>query len=183
MLRREFIVGSSTIAAFGACSKDQHSVITPVSQAENNLAALGIELPPAPASLANYVGYRLAGDILYIAGQVPDLNDPLFRGTVGKDLTIEQGYAAARSAAIRTLAQVRAGAGGSLNNVVQCLKLGGFVNCTNDFKDQSKVLNGASDLFVEVFGKAGRPARFAVGVNTLPLNIAVEIDSIWQVRL
>lgn len=187
MLRREFIIGSSAIAglstSLAGCSKDQHAVMAPVSQAENNLAALGIELPPAPKPVANYVGYRLAGDILYIAGQGPNFKDQSFRGTVGKELSTEQGYAAARSAALNTLAQVRAGAGGSLNNVVQCLKLGGFVNCTDDFKDQPKVLNGATDLFVEVFCEAGRPARFAVGVNTLPFNVAVEIDSIWQVKL
>ncbi len=183
MRRRGFLMGVGAVTGLAACSQNQSSSLRPISDAEAKLAALGIELPPAPKAVANYVGYRLAGDILYIAGQGPAFNMKEARGTVGKDLTTEQGYAAARSAALNTLAQVRAGAGGSLNNVVQCLKLGGFVNSADDYHDQPKVINGASDLFVEVFGDAGRPARFAVGVNTLPFNVAVEIDSIWQVKL
>ena len=183
MFRRSFLMGVGATAGLVACSQNQTPPLIPVSDAEDKLAALGIELPPAPKPVANYVGYRLAGDILFIAGQGPDFKMKDARGTIGKDLTTEQGYAAARSAAVNTLAQVRAGAGGSLNNVVQCLKLGGFVNSADDFHDQPKVLNGASDLFVEVFGDAGRPARFAVGVNTLPFNVAVEIDSVWQIKL
>lgn len=181
MLRRDFIVGASLAVGFSACSGAEHPAMTAVAGAESKLKSLGIELPPAPAARANYVPYRLAGDILYIAGQGPDFTVEAYRGTLGKDMNIEQGYAAARSVGLNILAQVRAGAG-SLNNVVQCLKMDGFVNSADSFKDQAKVLNGATDLFADVFGEAGKPTRFAVGVNTLPFNVAVEIASIWQIE-
>ncbi len=155
--------------------------VSAVIDAETRLKSLGIELPKAPAARANYVPYRLAGDTLYVAGQGPDFNNDAFRGTLGKDMNLEQGYAAARSVALNILAQVRAGAG-SLDNVVQCLKMDGFVNSADSFKDQAKVLNGATDLFADIFGEPGKPTRFAVGVNTLPFNIAVEIATIWQIR-
>ena len=180
MRRREFIYSSLGIFVLGACKPSANTNTKPIDF-EARFEHLGIELPEAPRAVANYVPYRRAGNTLYIAGQGPEFGHKEYLGTLGNDLSIEQGYAAARSAALNTLAQVRA-ALGSFNNVVQCLKLGGFVNSTDDFKDQPKVLNGASDLFVEVFGDLGRPARFAVGVNTLPFNVAVEIDSVWEVR-
>ncbi len=183
MYRRNFLLATGAAAGLAACSKKATPPLLAVSNAEVKLEALGIQLPEAPAAKANYAPYRLAGDVLYIAGQGPDFGNQDFLGTVGSDLTTEQGYAAARSAAIFTLAQVRKGARGSLNNVVKCLKLDGFVNSANDYNDQAKVLNGATDLFVEVFGDAGRPARFAVGVNTLPFNISVEMSTIWQIRI
>ena len=149
---------------------------------EKRLKTLGITLPDAPAPVANYVPFRRVGNILYIAGQGPALGEGIKGlGTLGKDLSIEEGYDAARAAGLNVLAQLRA-ALGTLNAVHQCIKLGGFVNSTDDFHDQPKVINGASDLFVEVFGDAGKHARFAVGVNTLPFNVAVEIESVWEVR-
>jgi enamine deaminase RidA (YjgF/YER057c/UK114 family) len=104
------------------------------------------------------------------------------RGRVGAELNIEQGYAAARAAGLNVLSLLRSACGGSLDRVTQCLRVGAFVASADDFHDQPRVANGASDLFVEVFGQAGLHARFAVGVNTLPFDIPVEIESIWQVR-
>ena len=176
--RRHLIVAGASLAVLPACSQEKLQV---VGTAEARLKELGIEVPPAPKPVANYVGYRRSGDILYIAGQGPDFKNPEYLGRLGETMNIEQGYAAARSAALATLAQVRAGAG-SLDNVVQCLKLEGFINSADNFTDQPKVLNGASDLFTEVFGDAGRPARYAVGVNTLPFNVSVEISTIWQIK-
>ncbi len=148
---------------------------------EARLKALGLTLPPAPAPVANYVPWRQAGTVLYIAGQGPALQAGLkVQGQVGAELSIAEGYAAARSAGLNILAQVRS-ALGSLNRVRQCLKLGGFVNSANGFHDQPRVINGASDLMAEVFGKAGKHTRFAVGVNTLPFNVAVEIESVWEI--
>ncbi len=103
-------------------------------------------------------------------------------GRVGAELGIEEGYAAARSAGLNVLAVLRSACGGSLDRVVQCLRVGGFVASAETFHDQPRVVNGASDLFVEVFGDAGRHARFAVGVNALPFNICVEIETIWEIR-
>ena len=176
--RRHLILAGASLAALPACSQGK---LQTVGNTEARVKELGIELPQAPKPVANYVGYRRAGDTLYIAGQGPDFKNPAFRGRLGESMSIEQGYAAARSAALNTLAQVRAGAG-SLDNVIQCLKLEGFINSADDFTDQPKVLNGASDVFTEVFGDAGRPARYAVGVNTLPFNVSVEISSIWQIK-
>ncbi len=148
---------------------------------ESKLKELGIILPDAPAPVANYVPFRRVGNLLYIAGQGPALSaGGKVIGTLGKDLGIKEGYGAARSAGLNVLAQLRS-ALGSLNAVRQCVKLGGFVNSADDFHDQPAVINGASDLFVEVFGAAGKHARFAVGVNTLPFNVAVEIESVWEV--
>jgi len=148
---------------------------------ESKLKELGIILPDAPAPVAYYVPFRRVGSLLYIAGQGPAITaGGKVIGTLGKDLSIKDGYGAARSAGLNVLAQLRS-ALGSLNAVRQCVKLGGFVNSADDFHDQPAVINGASDLFVEVFGEAGKHARFAVGVNTLPFNVAVEIESVWEV--
>lgn len=149
---------------------------------EARLVALGIDLPAAPAPVATYVGWRRAGAVVYIAGQGPA--DTVGRdafGKLGHGLGIEGGYAAARGAALNVLAQLRSACGGSLDRVVQCLSITGYVNSADDFTDQPAVLNGASDLFVEVFGEAGKAARAAIGVNTLPFGIAVEVESVWEV--
>ncbi|MFC3226566.1 RidA family protein [Marinibaculum pumilum] len=147
------------------------------------LKDLGIELPDAPAPAANYVPYTLCGNILYISGQVP-LRDGrvAYTGKVGQDLPLEEGQAAARTCAINIIAQARAACGGDLDRVKQVLKLGGFVNALPDFTDHPKVINGASDLMVEVFGDAGRHARFAVGAGSLPLGCAVEVEAIFALR-
>jgi len=147
------------------------------------LKALGLILPDAPAPAANYVPYTLHGGVLYISGQVPFREGRIaYTGKVGRDLPLEEGQAAARTCALNIIAQARAACGGDLDRVVQVLKLGGFVNAPADFTDHPKVINGASDLMVEVFGDAGRHARFAVGAGSLPLDAAVEVEAIFAIR-
>lgn len=150
---------------------------------ESRLKELGIALPEPAGPVAVYVPYRLSGNQVFIAGNIPpqDVDIPT-AGKVGGDLTVEQGYAAARLAALRVLAQLKAACGGNLDRVVKALQIRGFVNCTPDFTAQSSVVNGASDLFRDVFGEAGLAARAALGANALPLNAAVEIESIWEIR-
>ena len=147
----------------------------------DRLTELGIELPTPVQPVANYLPYRWSGSLLFIAGQIPLQNGALpYLGKVGVDLSIGQGQAAARLCAINILAQVNAALHGNLDRVNACLKLGGFVNCAPDFSDQPTVINGASDLMVDVFGEKGRHARAAVGSNALPRNVAVEVDAIFD---
>ncbi|MBL4617436.1 MAG: RidA family protein [Robiginitomaculum sp.] len=164
-----------TLATLIGCTKNVSG-----SGAEARLIELGIVLPDAPAPVATYVPFRRVGNLLWVAGQGPAFGSEFGQGKLGLDLTVEQGQIAARNTALNILAQVRV-ALGSLDKVQQCVKLGGFINCTDDFTDQPKVMNGASDLMVEVFGDAGKAARFAVGSNVLPFNISVEIESVWEV--
>lgn len=148
---------------------------------EARLAALKIELPSAPVPVANYVPYVISGKMLFVAGQIPLWNGEVRHiGKLGADMSIEEGAVAARVCALNILAQARAAAGGSLNGIRQCVKLGGFVNCTPDFTDHPKVVNGASDLMVQVLGDAGKHARFAVGAISLPRGVAVEVDAIFE---
>ncbi|PHS28793.1 MAG: hypothetical protein COA85_03020, partial [Robiginitomaculum sp.] len=178
MNRRALIIAGLVGSTLGLPSLARSA---PRPDYENKLKALGITLPDAPAPVANYVPFRRVGNLLYIAGQGPAITaGGKVIGTLGTDLGIKEGYGAARSAGLNVLAQLRS-ALGSLNAVRQCVKLGGFVNSADDFHDQPAVINGASDLMVEVFGEAGKHARFAVGVNTLPFNVAVEIESVWEV--
>ncbi len=146
------------------------------------LKELGIELPEAAAPAANYIPYVVTGNQVFLSGQVTIWNGELrFLGRLGEALTVEQGYQAARLCGLNLLAQVKAACGGDLDRVVRCVKLGGFVNSTPDFTDQPKVINGASDLMVEVFGDKGRHARFAVGAPALPLGVSVEIDAVFEI--
>ncbi len=151
---------------------------------DERLRELGIELPPPAAPVAVYVPFRISGRQVFIAGQIPppDADIPV-RGKLGRDLSVEQGYAAARLAGLRVLAQLRAACGGDLDRVVQCVQLRGFVNSADDFTDQPAVVNGASELLRDVFGDAGLAARAALGTNSLPRNAAVEIESIFEVRI
>jgi enamine deaminase RidA (YjgF/YER057c/UK114 family) len=149
----------------------------------SRLEELGITLPTPAKPVANYVAYTVSGNLVFISGQVPYGPDGLeYQGKVGSDLTTEDGIAAARLCAINILAQLRAALDGDLERVVRCLKLGGFVNAVPDFADHPAVVNGASNLMVEVLGDRGRHARFAVGAGSLPLNVAVEVDAIFEVR-
>ena len=149
----------------------------------SRLEELGITLPTPAKPVANYVAYTMSGNLVFISGQVPYGPDGLeYQGKVGADLTTEDGVAAARLCAINILAQLRAALDGDLERVVRCLKLGGFVNTVPDFADHPAVINGASNLMVEVLGDRGRHARFAVGAGSLPLNVAVEVDAIFEVR-
>ena len=187
MQRRDFLFAAAGTAIGAAATTPlwlgKARAANPVlGDYEQRLKTLGIELPDAPAPVATYTAWRKAGNLLFIAGQGPALieGSPSF-GTLGLDLDIDAGYAAARGAGLNVLAQLRQGCGGSLDRVVQCLQVTGYVNSADDFKDQPKVVNGASDLFVEVFGEAGKAARAAVGVNTLPFNVAVEVESVWEI--
>jgi enamine deaminase RidA (YjgF/YER057c/UK114 family) len=149
----------------------------------SRLEELGITLPTPAKPVANYVAYTVSGNLVFISGQVPYGPDGLeYQGKVGADLTTEDGVAAARLCAINILAQLRAALDGDLERVVRCLKLGGFVNAVPDFADHPAVVNGASNLMVEVLGDRGRHARFAVGAASLPLNVAVEVDAMFEVR-
>ena len=149
---------------------------------ESKLAELGIELPEAAAPVANYVPWAVSGNQVYISGQVTLWDGELtFIGKLGDQFDADEGAQAARLCALNIIAQVKAACGGDLDRVVRCVKLGAFVNSTPDFGDQPKVVNGASDLMVEVFGDAGRHARFAVGTANLPFGVAVEVDAIFEI--
>ncbi len=150
---------------------------------EARLRELGIVLPPAPTPAANYVPWVVSQGLAFIAGQIPmQGGKPQFIGKVGREFTLEQGREAARICAINILAQLKAACGGDLDKVARCAKVGAFVNCTPDFSDQPQVINGASDLLVQVLGEAGKHARFAVGAPSLPFGVAVEIDAVFQLK-
>lgn len=149
---------------------------------EHRLAALGIALPDAPAPAANYVPFVTVGGTVYISGQVSQTAAGFTKGRLGADMDIAAGADAARCCAISLLAQLKKACGGDLGRVVRAVKLTGFVNCTDDFTDQPKVINGASDFLVAVMGEAGRHARSAVGVSALPLGVAVEIEGIFEIN-
>ena len=148
---------------------------------EARLAELGIALPEAAAPVAAYVPVVVAGGLAHVSGQVSFVDGALFKGRLGEDVSLEQGIAAARGCGLMILAQLKA-ALGSLDRVERVVKLGCFVNSSADFIDQPKVANGASELMVAVFGDAGKHARAAVGVPSLPLGVAVEVDAIVAVR-
>ncbi|WP_018260255.1 RidA family protein [Methylobacterium sp. WSM2598] len=148
---------------------------------EDALAALGLSLPEVPVPVANYVPYRLVGECLYLSGQGPKRPDGTYRtGRLGRDTTVEEGYADARLAGLQLLAVAKA-ALGDLSRVTAVVKLLGMVNAEPDFADHPKVINGCSDLFVAVLGEAGRHARSAVGMGSLPNGMTVEVEAILQV--
>ena len=146
------------------------------------LAELGVTLPDAPAPAANYVPFVRAGDLVFVSGQISQGPDGLIKGRLGADMDVAAGAAAARRCGMSLLAQARAACGGDLDRVVRVVKLTGFVNSTGDFTDQPKVINGCSDLMVEVLGDAGRHSRAAVSAPSLPLGVAVEIEAVFQVK-
>ncbi|MCB1970399.1 MAG: RidA family protein [Geminicoccaceae bacterium] len=148
------------------------------------LRKAGLSLPPAAAAAGNYVPWTRAGGTVYISGQLPLQDGKLLHtGRLGDGVSLEEGQAAARACALNILAQLQAALDGDLGRVRQCLKLGGFVASTSGFHDHPKVVNGASDLMVLALGENGRHARFAVGVASLPMNAAVEIDATFEVDL
>ena len=152
------------------------------SNVDARLKDLGITIPDAPAPAANYVPYTVTGNLVFVSGQVPFVDGKLTAtGRIGEDATPEDGYEQARICAINLIAQVKAACGGNLDRVRRVVKLGGFVASADDFNGQPGVINGASDLMVEVFGDAGRHARFAVGTNALPLGCIVEIDGVFEI--
>lgn len=149
---------------------------------ESRLKELGIELPVAAAPAANYVPFHISAGQLFISGQLPLIaGSPDFKGKVGADMDVDTAAQAARACAINILAQAKT-ALGDLERISQCLKLGGFVNCTPEFTDHPEVINGASNLLVEVLGDKGRHARFAVGASSLPRNVSVEIDALFSIK-
>lgn len=146
------------------------------------LAALKLELPNPAAPAANYVPTVIAGNLLFVAGQITIFNGEVrYLGKLGADVDIETGVKAARLCGLNIISQARAALGGSLDRIKRCVKVGGFVNCTPDFINHPQVVNGASDLMVEVFGDAGKHARFAVGAVSLPRGVAVEVDAIFEI--
>ncbi len=154
-----------------------------MSEIESRLTDLGITLPTPAAPVANYLPYTISGNTVFVSGQVTIGPDGLeYQGKIGADLTVDDGVKAARLCAINILAQVKAALDGDLERISQCLKLGGFVNAVPEFTDHPAVINGASDLMVDVLGDRGRHARFAVGAGSLPLNVAVEVDAIFEIR-
>lgn len=149
---------------------------------EARLAELGIELPKAAGPAANYVPFAVSGSTVFISGQVPVTADGLqYRGKLGADYGVEEGQAAARLCGLNILAQVREACDGDLDRVARCLRLEGFVNAMPEFEQHPAVINGASDLIVEVLGEPGRHSRFAVGCSSLPFNVAVEVGGIFEI--
>jgi len=146
------------------------------------LQELGIELPEAAAPAANYVPYVVSGNQVIVAGQITIHNGEIqYVGKLGRDYGVEDGEAAAKLCALNIIAQVKAACGGDLDRVVRCVRLGGFVNSTADFTDQPEVINGASNLMVEVFGDKGKHSRAAVSAASLPRGVAVEVDAVFEI--
>lgn len=149
---------------------------------ETRLQGLGLALPDAPAPAANYVPFVRSGNLLHVSGQISQDAGGLITGKLGADMSVEQGAAAAQRCALSLLAQVRAACDGDLSRLKRVVKLVGFVNCTPEFTDQPKVVNGASDLMVALLGDSGRHARSAVGAVSLPLGVAVEIEGVFEIE-
>ena len=149
---------------------------------DSKLKDLGIELPAPPTPVASYVPTVRTGNLVFVSGQITAAPDGLkYIGTVGKELSPEDGKAAARLCAINLLAQMKAACGGDLDRVTRCVKLSVFVNAVPGFTQHPEIANGASDLMVEVFGEAGKHARAAVGAGSLPRNVACEIEAIFEI--
>ena len=150
---------------------------------EEKLKELKINLPEAKAPVGNYVATKVSGKMLFVSGQISiDETGQLIKGKVGKDLDTEAGYNAAKRCALSIIAQVKKACDNDLSKVKSCVKLTGFVNSTDEFIDQPKVLNGASDLIASVFGDAGMHTRAAVSTNSLPLGVSVEVDAIFELK-
>ena len=149
---------------------------------EKKLKELNIELPNAPDPVGAYVAFKKVNNLLFISGQLPISSDgKIIKGQIGKDLTLEDGLQASKLCVINILAQAKKALNGDLNNIKNCVKITGFVNSTDDFKDQPKVINPASETLSAVFGDKGKHARVAISANSLPLGAAVEIDAIFEI--
>ena len=151
--------------------------------AQENLKKLNIILPPAPNPVGAYLAHRTSKNLVFISGQISlKSNGELIKGKIGKDLTLEQGREAAEVCAINILSQIQEACNGDLNKIRACIKITGFVNSSDDFIDQPKVINAASELLVKIFDEKGKHSRAAVSVNSLPLGAAVEIEAIFEVN-
>ena len=149
---------------------------------ERKLSDLGIVLPNAAAPAANYVPYVRIGNLLFVSGQISQNLEGLVVGKLGYNFSLDEGYQAARWCGLALISQVKSACDDDLSRLKKVVRLGGFVNCTSDFRDHPKVINGASDLMVEVFGQKGSHARAAVGSSSLPLGVAVEVDGIFELN-
>ena len=149
----------------------------------DKLIKLNIELPNAPNPVGAYVAYKIINKLLYISGQLPIASDgKIIKGKIGKNLTLEDGQKASKLCVINILSQANKAVDGDLNKIKNCIKITGFVNSKNDFTDQPKVINPASEILSAVFGNKGTHARAAISANSLPLGAAVEIDAIFEVN-
>ena len=148
---------------------------------ETKIAELGFALPDAPAPAANYVPFVQTGNLVHVSGQIPIGPEGMIKGKLGADISLEEGVAAAQLCALSLLAQAKAAMGGDLTKVTRVVKLVGFVNSTPEFDQQPVVINGASDLMVNILGDTGRHARSAVSAGSLPFGVAVEIEAIFEV--
>ena len=150
---------------------------------EDKIKELQIELPEAKAPVGSYVATKMVGKLLYISGQISiNSKGELIKGKVGKDLTTDEAYKAAERCGLSIVAQVKKACDGDLSKVKSCIKLTGFVNSTEDYIEQPKVINGASDLIASIFGEAGMHTRAAVSANSLPLGVSVEVDAIFELN-
>ena len=150
---------------------------------EDKIKELQIELPEAKAPVGSYVATKMVGKLLYISGQISmNSKGELIKGKVGKDLTTDEAYKAAERCGLSIVAQVKKACDGDLSKVKSCIKLTGFVNSTEDYIEQPKVINGASDIIAKIFDKKGEHTRAAVSVNSLPLGVAVEVDGIFELN-
>ena len=150
---------------------------------ENKIRELKINLPEAKPPVGSYVATKIVGNLLYISGQISiSENGELIKGKIGKDLSVDDGYKAAERCGLSIISQAKVACNGDLSKVKSCVKLTGFVNSTDNFADQPKVINGASDLITSVFGEAGMHTRAAVSTNSLPLGVSVEVDAIFELN-
>ena len=151
--------------------------------AEDNLKKMDLKLPRAPDPVGSYVATKISNKFLFISGQISmDENGNLIKGKLGKDLNTDKGYKAAERCALNIIAQAKKACGEDLSKIKSCIKLTGFVNSTEDFIEQPKVINGASDIIAKIFGDFGKHTRAAVSVNSLPLGVAVEVDAIFELN-
>tara|TARA_B100000787_G_scaffold97715_1_gene72078 strand:+ start:138 stop:599 length:462 start_codon:yes stop_codon:yes gene_type:complete len=150
---------------------------------EKKIDELKLELPEARDPVGSYVASKIVGKMLFISGQISiSANGELIKGKIGKELTTEDGYEAAKRCGLNIISQVKKACSGDLSKIKSCVKLTGFVNSTKDFTEQPKVINGASDLIVSIFGDAGMHTRAAVSANSLPLGVSVEVDGIFELN-
>ena len=150
---------------------------------DDKINNLKIILPEAKPPVGSYVATKISNNLLYISGQISiNENGELIKGKIGKDLSTEQGYEAAKRCGLSLVAQAKAACDGDLSKIKSCIKLTGFVNSTNDFTEQPKVINGASDLIASIFGDAGMHTRAAVSTNSLPLGVSVEVDGVFELN-
>ena len=149
----------------------------------DRIKKLDIILPQAKPPVGSYVATKITGNLLFISGQISiDENGKLIKGKVGKDLSVDDGYNAAKRCGLSIISQAKEACNGDLSKIKSCIKLTGFVNSTDDFTDQPKVINGASDLIASIFDKAGMHTRAAVSTNSLPLGVSVEVDAIFELN-